>query len=111
MAAVSDERSEDGDQANASETEAVGLTEIRDRVRSDASRLIGHPFDALVAVQRRDESSGDWRVVVEVVERKAVPDTQDILGRYEVELDDSGEFVAYRRVNRLHRGDTNETRT
>jgi hypothetical protein len=81
-----------------------GLIEVRNRVRSKAGPLVGHPFDGLVELERREDDG--WRAVVEVVERKAVPDTQDILGRYEIELDASGRFEGYRRLGRIHRGDT-----
>jgi len=92
--------------------ESVGLIDVRDTVRSNAGQLIGHPFDGLVEVGRRRDGEGDpdgWTAVVEVIERKAVPDTQDILGRYEIDLNAQGEFQAYRRVQRLHRGDTGES--
>ncbi|MWG36015.1 gas vesicle protein GvpO, halophile-type [Halomarina oriensis] len=92
--------------------DGVGLIEVRDTVRSNAGQLIGHPFDALVEVGRRRDDAGDpdgWVAVVEVVERKAIPDTQDILGRYEIDLNAQAEFQAYRRVQRLHRGDTGDT--
>jgi hypothetical protein len=81
-----------------------GLIEVRNRVRSKAGPLVGHPFDGLVELERREDDG--WRAVVEVIERKAVPDTQDILGRYEIDLDASGRFEGYRRLGRTHRGDT-----
>ncbi|MFC5972809.1 gas vesicle protein GvpO, halophile-type [Halomarina salina] len=90
----------------------VGLIDVRNTVRSNAGQLIGHPFDALIEVGRRRDEDGDpegWIAVVEVVERKSIPDTQDILGRYEIDLDESGQFEAYRRIQRLHRGDTGES--
>ena len=109
--AENDGAESDGD---GSENGEVGLIEIRNTVRSNAAQLIGHPFDALVEVERRTAGDGDgeregWIAVVEVVERKSVPDTQDILGRYEIDLDGSGQFEAYRRIQRLHRGDTGES--
>ncbi|MFD1515015.1 gas vesicle protein GvpO, halophile-type [Halomarina rubra] len=113
---VSDENDEDvgDDESEASQSDdgTVGLIEVRDTVRSNAGKLIGHPFDALVEVGRQRDDDGEddgWLAVVEVVERKAVPDTQDILGRYEIDLNDRGEFQSYRRVQRLHRGDTGES--
>ncbi len=39
-------------------------------------------------------------MLVEVVERSAVPGTQDILGRYEIELDNAGDVVGYGRTDR-----------
>jgi hypothetical protein len=42
------------------------------------------------------EVDGEWNVTVEVLERKAVPDTQDLLGRYEVKLSLDGELLGWR---------------
>jgi len=41
------------------------------------------------------EVEGEWRVTVEALERKAVPDTQDLLGRYEVRIDKNGEVIGW----------------
>lgn len=45
-----------------------------------------------------------WRIGVEVVETRRVPDSADILAIYETELDGSGGLVSYRRVRRYSRG-------
>jgi hypothetical protein len=42
-----------------------------------------------------EEVEGEWRVTVEVLERKAVPDTQDLLGRYEIRLNKNGELIGW----------------
>jgi hypothetical protein len=104
-----DVSSESTDGEDGGDGGAANLIEVRDVVRSNAGQLIGHPFDALIEVGRRNGDDGDddgWLAVVECVERKSVPDTQDILGRYEIELDAQGQFQAYRRIQRLRRGDT-----
>lgn len=46
-----------------------------------------------------------WKVNVEVLERKAVPDTQDILGTYELKLTGNGELIGYKRTTMRKRGD------
>jgi hypothetical protein len=42
---------------------------------------------------------------VEVLERKSVPDTQDILGRYEMKFDPDGELLGYKRIMLRRRAD------
>jgi len=37
------------------------------------------------------------RLALELIERKAVPDTQDLLGDYEILLDDEGNMKGYER--------------
>lgn len=81
----------------------TGVLEIRESVASVARDVIGRALDGVVEVNAQDDG---WRAEVEVIERRAVPDTQDILGRYELLLDGDGEVQSYRRLDRYRRGDT-----
>ncbi|MEU6645329.1 gas vesicle protein GvpO [Saccharomonospora sp. NPDC046836] len=45
-----------------------------------------------------------WRVEVEVVEERRIPSTSDMLALYEVDLDLTGDLLAYRRTRRYARG-------
>ncbi|MFA9424880.1 gas vesicle protein GvpO, halophile-type [Natronorubrum sp. A-ect3] len=83
--------------------EIAGVLAVRRTVQSTAGELIGREFDAVSEIVPTDDG---WRAVVEVVERRAVPDTQDIIGRYEIELDDGATVHGYRRLDRYRRGDT-----
>lgn len=97
VAAESDEGSEEIDD------EAVDLVDVRRTVAAVASDLIGHPLDGVSEIRSREDG---WLAVVEVVERPAVPDTQDILGSYETELGPDGTIRSYHRVDRYRRSDT-----
>ncbi|GAB3029778.1 gas vesicle protein GvpO, halophile-type [Natronobiforma cellulositropha] len=80
-----------------------GVLTIRRTVESTATELVGYEFNSVSEIS----ATGDgWRAVVDVVERRAVPDTQDILGRYEIDLDEDGVVEGYRRIDRYRRGDT-----
>lgn len=80
-----------------------GVLTIRKAVESTADDLIGRKFDGVSELSPTDEG---WRAVVEVVERAAVPDTQDIVGRYEIALEEDGTVSGYTRLDRYRRGDT-----
>jgi hypothetical protein len=111
LKAVSDNQQEeepDGDSEESSagtnsDEASAGIVDVRDQVRDTASDLIGRPLDGIVEIER---NGGEWRALVEIVERRSVPDTQDILGRYALELDGDGETTGYRRLDRYRRGDT-----
>ena len=83
--------------------EIAGVLAIRQTVQSTAGDLIGREFDAVSEIAPTDDG---WRAIVEVVERRSVPDTQDIIGRYEIELDEGATIHGYRRLDRYRRGDT-----
>jgi hypothetical protein len=63
--------------------------------------LTGREFEGVVSVERTDDG---WRIGVELVETRRIPDTADILAVYEVETDDDGELRGLRRVRRYARG-------
>lgn len=97
---------ESGDaSADGGDTDTPPIVEVRETVVERAASLVGHPLDNVVAITGRDEG---WTATVEVVERTAVPDTQDILGRYELLLDDSPVVTEYRRIGRTRRGNTGQ---
>jgi gas vesicle protein GvpO len=51
----------------------------------------------------RDEAG--WRVTAEVLERRSVPDTGDLLGVYELRLDEQGSILRYERTRIRRRSD------
>ena len=83
--------------------EALGVLDVRELVAEISETLLGHPFDGITAVERADD--GGWRAVFEVVERSAVPDTQDMIGRYELRLSPSGDVQEYSLQQRFKRSE------
>jgi hypothetical protein len=57
---------------------------------------------ALTSAARDEEG---WRVTAEVIERKSVPDTSDLLGVYELRLDEAGNLLRYERIRMRRRCD------
>ena len=71
------------------------------RAAEGLQALLSHPVEGVVEVNREDDG---WLVAVEVLELARVPNTNDVLGVYEVELDPYGSLQGYRRRNRYVRG-------
>ncbi|UTF55518.1 gas vesicle protein [Natronosalvus rutilus] len=90
-------------EAETDDDQLAGFLAIRRRIERAADSIIGHPLDTISEISPTDEG---WMAVVDVVERRAVPDTQDILGRYELTLDSDGAIQGYQRLDRFRRGDT-----
>jgi hypothetical protein len=44
-----------------------------------------------------------WKVMLEVVELRRIPESTDVLASYEVELDGDGDFLGFERGRRYHR--------
>ncbi len=101
----------DADAASvADESEAdtgADLWDARETAERVANELIDDPFDGIIEITRAEEGGG-WTGVVEVIERSAIPDTQDILGRYEVSIGPNGDLEGYRLTGRYRRGDVSD---
>ena len=98
--------SDDSEQSTPSldgEGDTASIIQIRNQVIELSTDVIGRGLDGIIEVTRNDNS---WRAVVEIIERRSVPDTQDILGQYEIELDEGGEVIGYRRLEKDRRSDT-----
>ena len=71
------------------------------RAAAELAELLGRPPESIVSLERGEDG---WRVGVEVLETRRIPDTADVLAEYEVELDGGGQLVGYRRLRRYARG-------
>src|SRR5919197_4981073 len=77
----------------------------REIVRDAAEQLqelIGRPIEAVLGIEK-DDDGDEWSVSVEVLELERVPNTTDVLGKYEVKVDADGEIVSARRNRRYLR--------
>ena len=57
----------------------ASIEKVTDLALALAKKYISKETETLVSVE---EDGGEWKVTVEALERKAIPDTQDLLGRY-----------------------------
>lgn len=83
----------------------LSAREAVERVRDELPPLLGRPVEAVLGVQRDDDG---WQVTVQVVELARIPNSTDVLGAYEVTLDDGGELAGYRRRRRYSRSQADE---
>jgi hypothetical protein len=61
--------------------------------------------DGVTSITRKNDG---WTLSIEVLERKAIPDTMDILGLYEITMNNEGELLSLERKKLRKRGDTEE---
>ena len=68
------------------------------------SKLTELEFDGVRGLLKDD---GKWLVTVELIERKSIPDAQDLLGGYEIIIDEeAGNVLGFERKTLRKRGDT-----
>ncbi|VFQ43063.1 gas vesicle protein gvpo [Desulfoluna butyratoxydans] len=85
---------------------AISFTEAIQKAREELNMLIGLEIDSTVSAEPNAEG---WRVTLEAIEKRAIPDSLDILGVYETMLDDEGKVSEFRRVRMRKRIDTDDT--
>jgi len=76
------------------------VTQAVERGREEIARLTGQPIVSVVSALQEGEQ---WRVTLETLERKAVPDASDLLAAYLVLLEDGG-LVNFQRLRVRRRG-------
>ena len=80
------------------------LQTIIENAKGELTALTNLKVSSVVGVTKQETG---WHVGIELIERKAIPDTQDLLGVYEVMVNDEGELVTYERKRVRRRMDTN----
>jgi Gas vesicle synthesis protein GvpO len=74
--------------------------DIVERARRALHDLRGADAEAVTALERFGDG---WRIALEVVELRRVPESTDVLATYAVELDGDGDLVGLQRVRRYYR--------
>lgn len=83
----------------------MNANEVVEKARQEFVRLGKKPADGVTGLSKTEEG---WAVLLEALERKAIPDTMDILGLYELHLDNEGNLLGLDRKKLRKRGETNE---
>jgi hypothetical protein len=84
-----------------SDDERLSAQELSQAALSTVEELTGYTPEAVTGLEWDDEL---WHVTVDVLELARVPNTTDVMGTYEVRLDEQGTLRGYRRTGRFVRG-------
>ena len=91
--------------ANGSRNGGVSAPQVVRRAIEQVAALTARPIEGVLGLERRDDG---WVVTLEIVELKRIPDSTDVLGAYEVAIDEHGELREYRRARRYYRSQVEE---
>lgn len=83
----------------------MNTNEIVKKAQEEFVRLGKTGASGITGLSKREEG---WVVSLEALERKAIPDTMDVLGLYEVRLDNEGNLLGFERKKLRKRGETKE---
>ena len=82
---------------------ALNAKNVAELAKKQLTELTDFPPDTVSAVGRNEEG---WRVDVEMIEMKRIPDGQDVLATYRCEMDVDGNLMSYVRIKRYCRDET-----
>jgi len=77
------------------------MVQIVKGIKEDLRIVTGFEVLSVVSLNRVEEG---WEARVEVTELKRVPDTQDLVGLYEVTLDSEGNMTSWDRLSSRIKG-------
>jgi len=77
-----------------------------DKATKQLQSLLSLDVSGVVAAYKTEDG---WHVTIEMIERKAIPDTQDFLGMYDVYLDQEANITSYERRSIRERADLEES--
>ena len=83
----------------------MNANQVVEKARKEFIGLGKKPADAVTGLSKTKEG---WAVLLESLERKGIPDTMDMLGLYELRMDDEGHLLGLDRKKLRKRGETRE---
>ena len=83
----------------------MNANEVVEKAQQGFVSLGKKPADGVTGLSKTEEG---WTISLEALERKAIPDTMDVLGLYELHLDNEGNLLSLDRKKLRKRGETNE---
>jgi len=81
----------------------MNTNQVVEKARKEFIGLGKKPADGITGLSKTKEG---WTILLEALERKAIPDTMDVLGLYELHLDDEGNLLGLDRKKLRKRGET-----
>jgi len=79
---------------------APKLLEIIEGAKQQFKSIVHYPIDSVTGVQK---SADGWHLLVTLIELSRIPSASDVLAEYAVDLDNAGEIVSYKQVQRFFR--------
>lgn len=98
------ERGQDGPRRGA--RESLAAAEIAQQARRQLTEITGLEPETVTSLEQYEDAT--WRVRVELLELERIPQSDDVIGTYEVDLDQSGELLSYRRIGRYPRSQSQQ---
>lgn len=83
----------------------MDVVEVSKKIGPQIAELFKKELDALSFIEKADDG---WLVRCDMLEKKSIPETFDLLRIFELKLDSNARIKGYKEVGRRRRGDMKE---
>ena len=80
----------------------IGVEDIQKKLLPAIEESLNKEIESISAIEKSEKG---WKVQVEVLERKAVPDKFDLLKVFEFNLNENGKVLGFKQIKKIQRGD------
>ena len=81
----------------------VAMGQLIQKAREQLGDMTGLELGSTLSARKGGDG---WHVQLEAVEKKSLPDSQDILAMYDLTMDDNANVLNFNRIGMRKRGDT-----
>lgn len=81
----------------------MNLLEIKRKALPDIKELLKKEPESISSIEKNENG---WTIHCETLERKAIPETYDLLNIYEFILDNNAKINSFKMLKKIRRGDT-----
>ena len=100
------ERGRPGGDAGSGRSGGASGPQLAQRARDQLAEITGYQAEGITSLERAED--GTWFVTIDLLELERVPETDDLLGSYEAQVDEDGELLGYRRLRRYARSQAHD---
>lgn len=84
----------------------MNISEIQEKVVPQIEKLLNKKPEAISSIEKTNEG---WRVLCDVLDKKAVPETYDLLKVFEFILDKEARVTNFKQLKKIRRGDIGDS--
>ena len=84
----------------------MNLAELREKVAPQIRQLLNKEPECISSIEKTNEG---WKVLCDVLDKKAVPETFDILKVYEFMIDKDVKVASFKQLRKIRRGDIGDS--
>ncbi len=84
----------------------MNLIEIQEKVVPQIRKLLNKEPEGISSIEKNNEG---WRVLCDVLEKKSIPETYDLLKVYEFMVDKEIKITSFKQLRKIRRGDLGDS--